>query len=506
VSVLVFFQLHTERVLGDEYAYRWPVQRLAGGHGLHLWPGVLPLALPQIFTALPMALAGQPASWLRLTTLPYLAVAAVLVAALGRRIGAAPWWAAVAAVTFIAAPLTLSVGSGLTSDICYVALLLACCWFAFDWLDRARGMLPLVLLTGLAMLERQHALLIAFCFTAVLPFAWRARPRAPGELLWLALLWIVEAAALGAPFALHLASNTMTNVSTGRGTLHIAVAPLVGGAVELAPLLGLVFLPLAPALVLSPRAPGRHRSELVAVGVGVAGLTAAAVFAFHFGTMIFPGNVFGNWGLGPLHLPGDKPPLIPLPIFLVLELLTCMSLAVLLLQRRADWSLPALSLNDRFLVLLALSHIAPMAVTAPLDRYYLPVFALLAPLLARMAQPRRAAKFAAAAALFLVGLGVAYYASGEQDYQAWQEARHKTADVAYRGADPLKVAAGYEEVGVRIVLPAYEASGRIVMDPVNFVPAKPDVLLVFAPADDPRPGVRYQSLAPGKVVIVRVTR
>jgi hypothetical protein len=106
--------------------------------------------------------------------------------------------------------------------------------------------------------------------------------------------------------------------------------------------------------------------------------------------------------------------------------------------------------------------------------------------------------------------GIAVYAVGEQDYQAWHVAGDTAARRAFMTAPPSQVDGGFEINGVYTELPGYEASGiprrAPILDggklPSMIGPAHPQYRLIFAAPNDPRDGVSYYSLAPGRIVIV----
>jgi hypothetical protein len=230
------------------------------------------------------------------------------------------------------------------------------------------------------------------------------------------------------------------------------------------------------------------------------------VFTVQYGTMIFPGDTIGNWGLGQQHMEGHKPDLFPLPVFLGLELLVTVTFMVLLVGRRRLWNRASLGPAGVMLVALALSQLVPMLFTSSTDRYHLAVAAPLIPLLAaaasRVESPRvRQAGFAWA--WFAIIAGVGWYVAGEYDYQAWQVARDAAAKQAFAQAPPLEVDAGYEAMATYVAIPAVERTGQIpsAMNPSNLKPLHPRLQLVFAGPDDTRPGVAYSSVAPGKIVI-----
>jgi hypothetical protein len=165
--------------------------------------------------------------------------------------------------------------------------------------------------------------------------------------------------------------------------------------------------------------------------------------------------------------------------------------------------------DSRFVFLLAISGLQlllllPNTLTL-YDRYYLPVVAPLVPMLCALAERHGrpgAAGLAGVTCVILLGLSVIY----EQDYQSWQEARDQAARLAYRCATPGRVNAGYEANAVYIEIPEYETTGkwqlgRLGRDINIFGPQRPDLWLEFAGASDSRPGVKYASVDPGKIVI-----
>jgi hypothetical protein len=171
--------------------------------------------------------------------------------------------------------------------------------------------------------------------------------------------------------------------------------------------------------------------------------------------------------------------------------------------------LGAAALDPRLVFLLATSGLQlllllPNTVTL-YDRYYLPVAAPLVPMLCALAERHArpaGAGIAGATCVFLLGLSVVY----EQDYQSWQAARDHAARLAYRCAIPARVNAGYEANAVYVEVPEYERTGQarraiVRRDFIISGPPNPDLWLEFAAPDDARPGVRYASLNPGKVVI-----
>jgi hypothetical protein len=272
------------------------------------------------------------------------------------------------------------------------------------------------------------------------------------------------------------------------------------------PLLGLLLVPFA--LV-----PGRSlvRRMSLASAVGMRAMAAVigliAVFAItlqvaHWSA--FPGNIFTSTGFAPgLH--GDKPPLMPPLLFMGIEALALVSFATIAwsVTTRVKLLPPVPSFA---LVALAGSQLLPLLVLQAnfYDRYYLPVALLCCPILAALATHAPWQAVARAWAIAATAGGIILYVAGEQDYQAWQLARDLAAHQAYSRLSPLEVDAGYEANAVYGFLPAVERDGysQRLWDYLTHGPQQPRLILRFAGKGDPRPGIPYRSVAPGKVVSV----
>jgi hypothetical protein len=312
------------------------------------------------------------------------------------------------------------------------------------------------------------------------------------------------------PFASGVASEVMVQARNGTGELHLSAGAGFGALVELAPLLGLFCLPMLLALVPRPSSELRFsgRTELIPVAFAAGGLAAAALSWLRFGVMIWPGDVWSISGLGPIHLVGAKPWLYPVHGFYGLEILATITFLALLAWRRRAWTVRTLGLAGVFLALIALAQLPPMALNAPIDRYFIPVAGVLAPLMAAMvSRPQVDAHWATVSRAWAVAwlvLGVAAYTIGQQDYQAWHSAVDVAALMAYSRAEPELVDAGFEAMGVYVLEPDVAATGHSRIDYIRVHPRNPVLRLEFAPPDDPRPGAVYRSLRSGKVVIVCV--
>ena len=317
---------------------------------------------------------------------------------------------------------------------------------------------------------------------------------------------VCGALALALPYAAGWASPAMSTIGANNGA-HPSAGSVVGTVVEVAPMMGLFFLGLAVALAW--RGPGEFRRvgrvEMVPVVLAVMGLGAGAVYVWHFGVMVWPGNVFGNWGLGPTFIGGAKPTLVPVAAFLALELAALLAAGVILVRRRRAWAPANLGAAGSMVVALALLHLLPMPLRSPLDRYYLAVAAPLAPVLAAMATAAQrgfTAELAARAwAVAVLAASMVFFAVSQADYLAWQESREAVAQLAYRGQPASMVDSGYESVAVHVAMPRFASGVPIGFDAVDMHPPHPRLVLLFAASDDRRPGVTWQSIAPGKIVL-----
>jgi len=504
-AIVARFDLVTDLPLSDEWIYRWPLQRVLEGHGVQLWPGVQPLAAVQLAAAFPLAAAGAAPRLWRLSVLPFLVLFVFFSWRSARTLGAGRGRSAFAAVVVALSPLFLQVTTGLMSDIAYLALLMGAAWTGQLWLTgRGRAILPAAFIL-LATLERTHGVGIALAL--VMATVIGPRPASPRS-TWPGLALCLLAAAVGAaaPYVLGLATPAMAR-PLAAGVLSHTFANLVGTVVEAPIMASFLLLPLAPLVVARPvdEMRGAGRAALVPAGWACVAVVAALVFQFGFGTMIFPGDVFGNWGLGQLHLGGAKTSPWPLPAFYLLEVVVLAVAAVLLFHRRGLWRPSRLGTQGVFLALLAISQLLPMLSTSATDRYHLAVAAPLAPLLAGSAAGSGLGRdtLRRSAAAVLVALGLAAFVIGEQDYLAWQVARDDAARQVYAlGTPPAQVDAGYEAMAKYVALPAVRRTGRLPseLDPSNLAPRHPLLRLQFAPSSAPGPGTSYGGPSPGRVV------
>jgi hypothetical protein len=513
VAFIAMFDLRTDIALHDEFMYRWTVANLMAGHGLKLWPQLLPLSLVQIAIDASLWFAHLDPRWLRLTVLPFVVLTVVALRGSARRLGASDLWALVGACAISCSPLFLSVATGQISDVYYIGLFSTALFLGLRWLQTGRGLVALVVVSGLASLQRQHGFGIALALTLVVVLHPSLR-RIPKRRVAALIVLTAAAVILVAPFTLGLYATKAGGLISG-AVAHPPIGNIAGFFIELGPLMGLVLLPFAAALMRRP-SPGAERGrglDLIPFAIACAGLFGSAGLVVLFGYSIFPGDILGSEGLGPLHnLGGHKVSAFPALLFAALEAVAMVASIILLVRRRRDWPLMGSTPEGAFLLLAAATQALPMYFSHIGDRYFLAVLVPIAPLLAALAsrqwqyRPRMSGgeSATAAAACLLVVAGVVIFLLGEDDYINWQVARHRVADSAYQGVPVNSVDAGYEEVMTRYVLPYYDRHhafppGTGGEDMTLIAPRR---VLIFAAAGDPRPGLNYGTLARGKIVVI----
>jgi len=502
--LIAAFDLGPPLAFNDDWGMAWSVRHLNLLHP-HVYPGDSALALPQIIWGWLFSLGGGDQRLLRLSELVFVGMTMYAGHRLARLLGAAPAESVLAALAPLALPVFTADATTFMTDVPYVGLLMLSALGAARWLhdgDR-RGLGLCGLFAVLATLQRQIGVLIPLALTLTLLLE-RRRPEGR-EWTWLALLWAGCLAAVVLPAVTGLAPPTQSNRLVAALTPRPGV--IVGALNHLPAMLGLGLLIFLPGLLATARGRLLRPATLL-----LATLLLAVVFAApQPNPSVFPGNVFTAASLNWTILPGDKPPVFPGPLYLALELAALFTTMVLLVRTPLRGWLRPRSGPAGFLALLAATQLLPLVLLSyvAFDRYYLPVIAPLVPLAAWSVSgaPRAARSYALG--LGIVVLGLALYAAGEQDYQAWQVARDQAARLAYETYSPYDVRAGYEAQAVYGEVPYYDRTGR----PLSALaqpgahdfsidgPEHPLAELEFAPPDDPRPGFGYWSLAPGKIVI-----
>ncbi len=501
---LIYFDLGPSLAFNDDWEYAWSARQLMAGHGLRVFPGPQkPLALVQVVWSALFTLGHPDERFLRLSIVPFVALAVICSYRLARRLGAGPFWSGVAGMTLLTTPLFLANATSFMSDTAYVALLMAVALAGVRWVETGKGRLACVVCAALCPLQRQLGVLIPLAVTVALLLARRERKVARNEWWWLLALWGGVAVAAIFPAAARLSPpGLVTSIVGPTGAGH-SLLPIL----FLPPMLGLCLLPFAAALTL---APGASRQPVL---FGVAAAASAAVSTASLllpgPRMIFPGNVWTRAGFA-AGLDGDKGVFFPDPVFVAIELAALTTFTVLVVLRRRHWTLSNLKARGAFLVALAGMQLLPLSLlrTHPFDRYYLAVAAPLVPLVAAWAGGVLWARPARAWAVLVMAGGLALYGAGQQDYEAWQAARDVAARLAYRTAAPAEVQAGYEANAVYAEIPYYEQTGQLLAPELaadgGFAahgPAAPRLRLLYGRPDDPRPGVDYRSLHSGRIVI-----
>ena len=496
IALVAYFDVQTNLTILDEYARRWTIQRLADGQGLVFW-GSSP-NLVQIVASMPLALLHLEPRYWRLAGLPFLAGGGLFSWLIARRLGADAFWAAIAAALVAASPLGLSLATGMMTETAFVALLLAATWFGLRWISDGKGIGWAVLLALLCTLQRQQGVALAAALTAGLFLVRHKRQIGRHDLVGLGAMWLLLLAAVGGVEIAHRLGPTTLG---GDAASYSPVVVVVTAIAYLPILAGLMLLPLLGAMLGRPRDESRlaGRIEMIPVVLAIFSVVFVLLAVAALRAPMFVGYVFGAKGLSDAR-ELTKPDLLPLPIFVAIEVLTVAMVAVLLVWRRRIWRPSVLGIEGTVLVILAaVQFLGILAHGQVFDRYYVPVLAPLAPLVAAFAgasSPRRWGAVWATATL--VG-GLALYAVGEQDFEAWLSARDQAAQVAYAQVTPDQVLAGFEEIATNVWIPAMD-------DPTGTKPrsivSRPRLALISTGPDDPRPGFSYSSIAPGKIVIV----
>jgi hypothetical protein len=506
VAALVVFDLSPPLAFNDDWMYAWSVRQLVAGHGFHNFPETSALALVQVLWGAVISLWHADQRLLRLSVVPLVVLTGWCSFQLARRLGADRFWSSVAGATLLAMPLFMTNATSFMSDTFYVGLVMAIALTSISWITAGRWRWLCVALLVLAPLQRQVGV-------ALVPAVML------GLLLWKRPTWRrSDSVALAAILTLPAAALLVAGLFVDSRPFYTG-APPVGLDVEhgifpLPAMLGLGLIPFLAALAFRPTAPtvpsprgGGERAargeswwSVASAGLGVVGVIGCLVDLAQFG-MTFPGNVFSPLGFTAI-LPGSKPPIFPGPVFRALEIAAVATFVFLFVLRRRSWTPRALGPSALVLVLISAFQFLPLTVIEwfVYDRYFLPVIAPLVPVIAVVAthaSRQGAARTWAAAA---IAAGLSLYVVGEQDYLAWQAARDQAAHLAYQLASPSDVHAGFEANATYVELPRYERTGRADFFAI-LGPEHPRITLRFAAAGDPRAGVSYWSLAPGRIVL-----
>ena len=497
VLLVAGFDLTSSLPFNDEFFYQWTVRRLGEGHGLQLFPGQAPIALVQLaLGGLAWAVAHDPRA-VRLTAIPFVVAALWGIYMLARDLGVSRFYAGVAAAVPVALPVYAAAATGFMSEPFYLGLLLPFCVTATRWLRAGRGGALMVVLAALCALERQHAAAIPPALSVAVLVSAGRRGVSRGDLGWLAAVWVVVGAALLLPGVTGLQTEQMRlNLGSFTSPSASAAAAML---LYLPGMAGIALLAFGGALPWSSG--GNPRWWARPLVPALAGLVVLVVLL----TFILPGNYFTRAGLNPITVAGSKPELYGV----LIPAIGLIGVACLLILVARPAPMFTHLLHDPGAVLLLVvgaGALVPMLNGDVFDRYYLAVDLPWVPLAAMLAGNARWSRVGRAWAMAALLAGVAVYAAGEQDYQAWQQARDQAERLAERSVSPRDIFSGFETYGVRVVLPEYERTGRLGTvtgrrTTTAEAPLHPRAILLITGPNDNRPGVPYHSLASGRVVV-----
>ena len=490
---LVLFDLSPPLAFNDDWMYSWSVRQVITGHGLHAFPQSTALGLVQVVWAAAFSLGHPDQRLLRLSVVPLVFLTAWCSYRLARHLGADRFWSLVAGATLLAMPLFMTNATSFMSDNFYVGLVMAAALTGVAWIKSGRWRWICVALIVMAPLQRQVGLALVPALTLGL-LLWKRPTWTRSDSLAVVAIWTLPAAALLAAGRFVVSQPLYSVVGPWQYNIGHAIFPLPA-------MLGLALIPFLVALALRPAAPSRESAwSLMSAGLGVVGAIGCVVNLLQFG-MTFPGNVFSPLGFAAI-LSGSKPPIFPSPVFRGVEIAAVATFVLLFVLRRRCWTPRAHPPDALFLVLISALQFLPLLAVQWFiyDRYYFPVIAPLVPLVATLAARATHQGAARVWATAAIAAGLTLYVVGQQDYVAWQVARDRAAHLAYQTASPDQVQAGFEANAVYVELPRYARTGRADFFAI-LGPAHPQVTLDYAPAGDPRLGVPYTSLAPGKIVL-----
>ena len=468
--------------LNDDWAYALAVRRLLEDGVFRPPDWAAPTLLSQ---ALWGALASLPAGFshtaLRLSALALGGLAVVGVYLLGRELRAPRAVARLAALTLAAGPVFFALAHTFMTDVPFVACaVVALLGFARYLLRGADRDLALGAAASLAaVLCRQTGLVLPLAFAVAALLAGRGAPRQrwPRALLPLALC----GGALGLlGWWLAVAGDSAQRLGVGdvmlawrlRGNPPALLRFLSGNLLLALLYCGLFLAPLA--LRLAPVWRRRWTRPAWNDALSLATLATAALTLWSWGRhMPLRGNVLITSGVGPvtlhdwyiLGLPHDGP--LPAAFWIAVTGVALLGAALLAAQlgaaaaavwRPAGAAERAQRGARALLLLAAAGYLSVVILVSPFDRYYLPLVAMLAPLLAApgaaAAGAGRAPRLAAAALLLaLAGFSIA----ATHDYLAWNRARWQGLRqlTEVDGISPRRIDGGAEFNGLHLFAPDY---------------------------------------------------
>jgi hypothetical protein len=493
---IAYFDFATTLPANDDWQYSWSARHLAAGGGLKVYPEQGAPALPQILLGAAVWRAIPDQRALRLLGVPMIAVTLLLIYATARRLGAEHGWAGAASLALVVDPIYASTVTSFMTEAMFLCLIALGCFAIVSWLRDGRRAWLIPIVVGLASLQRQAGVVVALALAVAVVAGRMSNQRRTGGFLMLAATIATGVLAIVGPGALwHF---------YGLDGVHRNPL-LVAAAFDYLPaMFGVALIPLAVALVATVWRQRRWRWWPVVLGVALGWCIISALSSF-----IFPGNYLNAAGLGRVTMPGTKPGLF-LAVIPTLSVAAMLSFIAAAIAISARWGLSRLDPAVLFLVVFGVLVTATAGPAGTADRYFLPAVVAFLPVVAWAGSSVRMSREAAIAGALTALAMISLYIVGEQDYQAWQAARETIVEQIYRLLPADRVDAGYEVYAVRVLIPNYERTGMFPV-PLAQLPSgggisNPDVGLFMALPSDPRPGISYRSLAPGRIVAVCIRR
>lgn len=524
VAYFDFFAASSAISTNDDWGYSWSVRELALGHGFRVLHDYGVLHLPQTLVAFVLTLGNYDNRLLRLTVLPFVFSTCVAVYFLSRRMGATRFWSAVAAAVPLTMPIQLSVATGFMTEFFFIGLLLPAIFFAHLWVTERRGVAACLLLAMLATLERPTGVFLAPALTAALAWPGGRRPLSRVDILGLIGLLVAAPVEVLLPFLLGFSSTLVASTHQVQGVAGTNPSFLV---VPIAAVPGMIVAIAAPlVLAVCGWRPGRLREARLRPIVVLPGMAVWVVL-----TALASQSVASSWtraGIGPALLSGEKPWVAVVTVGFAAVFLVTATLPVTWWWRSRPLSAaqhpPSAALPTAtqgafhrtavVLLIVGGGQVLAMVQSGAFDRYYVAAIIPVLPLLGAVASRASKRNSDRLWAVVCLAFGLVIFASGEQDYLAWQTAREAAASLAYRTVSPLRVDAGYEANAVHAVLPYFDEHGSYPRrlsagsDPrdqmIQFLlhgPDNPAFTLCFGPSRTRGEGVSYSSLAPGRILV-----
>lgn len=506
VAASVVFDFAPVPAINDDWLYSWDVRHLLATHALKLFPDQEPLALFQVFWGALISLGRGDSALLRLSTLPFLVLAAYATWRLSRRMGAQKFWAAVTAAVVCTNPIVMYLATSFHTDVFYLGFAMAALWCSALWLEDGKARTAFVALSALATVERQVGAALVLIGLLVLVLRRRRGSGTGKDLVACLAAGAAGAGILVLPFITGLATPMMAGGRVRHGIESAVTAERA--ILTFGPMLGLLALPFLAA-AMTARLPRTGRPSIIAIALGAAGIGGALIqLLYPAAYSMFFGDVWAASTLGREGMPGNKPPVYPPILFNAVSVLAVACFASLLIWRARMWTMRNLTLLGGVLVAFAMTQLAGAAATDRFDRYYIPIAIPLLPVIASSWSRAATSRSARGWALLSVGVAVAAYVIGEQDLMNWQAARDQLARDLYRTVSPLAVNAGYVPNALYAEIPYYERTGRL--PPRNLAgnlvlpwaavgPAQPRYIVCFAPPATAG-GRMYRSLGAGSVI------